>query len=128
MSITRIFPSSQFLQPTDGEPIRSVVIESQDAVIVAWYVKPGQEISPHIHPNGQDTWTILSGKGEYYLDRVGTKRSIVAGDIVVAYQGCIHGVVNNGKEPLIFISVVAPADAGYQLVSLENSLILNAEI
>jgi quercetin dioxygenase-like cupin family protein len=111
-----------------GEPICSVVTQSEDAVVVAWYVryvKPGQEISPHIHPNGQDTWTILSGKGEYYLDRVGTKKSIVAGDLVVADRGCIHGVVNNGIEPLIFISVVAPADAGYQLVSLEDSLILN---
>jgi quercetin dioxygenase-like cupin family protein len=126
MCITRIFTSSQFLQPNDGEPIRSVVTESKDAVVVAWYVKPGQEILPHIHPNGQDTWTIVSGKGEYYLDEFGNKKSIVAGDIVVAYTGCVHGVLNNGDEPLIFISVVAPADAGYQLISLEDSFVLNA--
>lgn len=125
MSVQRIFTSSQFFQPTDGEPIRSVVTESQDAVVVTWYVKPGQEISPHIHPNGQDTWTILSGKGEYFLDQIGTKKPVVAGDIVVAYTGCVHGIVNNGEEPLIFISIVAPADAGYQIVSLEDSFVLN---
>ncbi|MFM2313238.1 MAG: hypothetical protein RLZZ04_2514 [Cyanobacteriota bacterium] len=125
MSVKRIFTSSQFFQPTDGEPIRSVVTESQDAVVVTWYVKPGQEISPHIHPNGQDTWTILSGRGEYYLDEIGTKKPVVAGDIVVAYSGCVHGILNNGDEPLIFISIVAPADAGYQLVCLEDSLVLN---
>lgn len=125
MSVQRIFTSSQFFQPSDGEPIRSVVTESQDAVVVTWYVKPGQEISPHIHPNGQDTWTILSGKGEYFLDEIGTKKPVVAGDIVVAYTGCVHGIVNNGEEPLIFISIVAPADAGYQLVSLEDSFVLN---
>jgi quercetin dioxygenase-like cupin family protein len=125
MSIRRIFTSSQFFQPTDGEPIRSVVTESQDAVVVTWYVKPGQEISPHIHPNGQDTWTILRGKGEYYLDEIGTKKTVVAGDIVVAYTGCVHGILNNGDEPLIFISIVAPADAGYQLVSFEDSFVLN---
>ena len=115
MITTRIFNSSQFLQPTDGEPIRSVVTESKDAVVVAWYIKPGQEIPPHIHPHGQDTWTILTGKGKYYLDTAGTTKPIAAGDVVVAYTGCVHGVLNNGDEPLVFISVVSPADAGYQL-------------
>ncbi|WP_348230442.1 cupin domain-containing protein [Trichocoleus desertorum] len=120
MSTTRIFDSSQFLQPTEGEPIRSVVTESKDAVVVAWYVKPGQTILPHVHPHGQDTWTILSGKGEYYLDQVGTTQPIIAGDIVVAFMGCVHGVINNGEEPLVFISVVSPSDAGYYLVSLSE--------
>ena len=35
MSKTRIFDSSQFFQPDDGEPIRSVITESKDAVVVA---------------------------------------------------------------------------------------------
>ncbi len=123
MSTTRIFNSSKFFQPTDGEAIRSVVTESENAVVVAWYIKPGQEIAAHIHPNGQDTWTILRGKGEYYLDKAGTTKSIVAGDVVVAHTGCVHGVLNNSDEPLVFISVVSPADAGYQLVS-EDSFVL----
>ena len=125
MSATRIFNSSNFLQPTDGEPIRSVITESKDAVVVAWYIKPGQEIAPHVHPNGQDTWTILTGKGEYYLDKAGTTKPIAAGDVVVAHVGCVHGVLNTGDEPLVFISVVSPADAGYQPISLEDSLTLH---
>jgi quercetin dioxygenase-like cupin family protein len=124
MSTTRIFNSSKFFQPTDGEPIRSVVTESKDSVVVAWYIKPGQKIPAHTHPNGQDTWTILTGKGEYYLDKAGTTKPIIAGDVVVAHPGCVHGVFNNSEEPLIFISVVSPADAGYQLVSLEDTLSL----
>lgn len=121
MSTTRIFNSSEFFQPTDAEPIRSVVTESTDAVVVAWYIKPGQEIPAHRHPNGQDTWTILAGKGAYYLDQAGTTKPIVAGDVAIAQIGCVHGVFNNGNEPLIFISVVSPAEAGYQLVPLKNS-------
>ncbi len=113
---TRIFNSSQFFQPTDEEPIRSVVTESQAAVVVAWYIKPGQEIAAHIHPHGQDTWTILKGKGKYYLDRSGNTKSIVAGDVVIAPIGCVHGVLNQNDEPLVFISVVSPADAGYQII------------
>ncbi len=119
MDTTRIFKSSKFFQPTNaGEPIRSVVTESPDATVVAWYVQPGQEIPAHIHPHGQDTWTILSGTGQYYLDRSGATRSIVAGDVVIAPTGCVHGVFNHSDEALVFISVVAPADAGYERLSV----------
>jgi quercetin dioxygenase-like cupin family protein len=116
MNTDRIFKSSQFLQPTDEEPIRSVVTESKNAAVVAWYIKPGQEIAAHIHPSGQDTWTILKGKGDYYLDQIGTTKTIVTGDVVIAPVGCVHGVLNSGDEPLVFISVVSPAEAGYQLL------------
>ena len=74
MSITRIFSSSKFFQPSDGEPVRSIVTESKEAVVVAWYIKPGQAIPAHTHPNGQDTWTVLTGKGDYYLDKAGTTK------------------------------------------------------
>ena len=116
MDTKRIFKSAQFLQPTDEEPIRSVVTESKDAAVVAWYIKPGQEIAAHIHPGGQDTWTILTGKGDYYLDQNGATQAIIAGDVVIAPVGCVHGVLNSGDEPLVFISVVSPAEAGYQLL------------
>jgi quercetin dioxygenase-like cupin family protein len=126
MSVTRIFNSSHFLQPADGEPIRSVITESQDAVVVAWYIKPGQEIAPHLHPHGQDTWTILEGSGKYYLDKIGTMKAIAAGDVVVAPLGCVHGVLNDGDQPLVFISVVSPGDAGYEPIALETAVTLHS--
>lgn len=116
MSNQRIFPSGQFFQPSDGEPIRSVVTQTADATIVAWYVRPGQSIKSHVHPNGQDTWTILSGKGSYVLTMQGDTHEICAGDVVVAKSNEVHGVRNGGNEPLIFISVVSPAEAGYELL------------
>jgi quercetin dioxygenase-like cupin family protein len=122
MNTSRIFHSAKFFQPNEGEPIRSVITESPDAVIVAWYIQPRQEIPAHIHPHGQDTWNILSGSGEYYLDEVGTRQSIAPGDIVIAYPGSVHGVLNNSDEPLVFISIVSPANAGYQLISSEDSM------
>ncbi|HEY9629991.1 MAG TPA: cupin domain-containing protein [Coleofasciculaceae cyanobacterium] len=118
--MNRIFSSSDFFQPTDGEPLRSVVTESQESVIVVWYIKPGQTIPAHIHPNGQDTWTILSGRGDYYLDQAGSTKPIASGDIVIAPKGAVHGVLNNGDQPLVFVSVVSPLEAGYQPVSLEE--------
>lgn len=114
MMLTRIFDGAEFVQKSDGEPIRSVVTESSDTVVVMWYVLPGQTIQPHFHPSGQDTWIILSGNGEYILDAEGTTKPISSGQIVVAHTGQVHGVINKGSEPLQFVSVLSPQDAGYQ--------------
>lgn len=116
MSAQRIFTSAQFMQPSDGEPIRSVITQSADAVVVAWYVRQGQRIAAHTHPQGQDTWTVLSGSGEYQVDGAGGTMTLVAGDVAVAHTGEVHGVYNPHPEPLVFISVVAPAEAGYELL------------
>ena len=114
MSAQRIFSSSDFLQTSSGEPIRSVVTESPEAVVVAWIVLQGQTIAAHVHPQGQDTWTVLSGRGEYRIDAASSAQALKPGDIAVAPVGAVHGVYNPHPEPLVFISVVTPADAGYQ--------------
>jgi quercetin dioxygenase-like cupin family protein len=113
MSSQRIYKSSDYMRVSDREPIRSVVAESDHSVIVAWHVEPGQKIAPHTHPNGQDTWTILSGHGQYQIDEQGTTVAVIPGDVVVARQGQVHGVLCTSNEPLRFISVVAPLEAGY---------------
>jgi quercetin dioxygenase-like cupin family protein len=113
----RTFVIAQFQQPTDDDvPIRSLITQSNESAVVAWHVKPGQRILPHIHPNGQDTWTILSGQGMYQIDAEGTTIAIGVGFVVVARKGQVHGVYNHGTEPLEFLSVVAPAGAGYEPV------------
>lgn len=116
MIASRIFHTSEFIQSSEGEPIRSIVTESTDAVVVMWYLMPNQQINPHIHPSGQDTWIVLSGRGEYILDAEGKTMPIASGQIVVAHTGQVHGVVNTGNEPLQFVSVVAPQDAGFTLL------------
>lgn len=113
MTARRIFHSADHFQPSDSEPIRAVITESPDAVVVAWHVQPGQTIAAHVHPHGQDTWTILSGRGQYRIDAEGHTEAVRQGDVVVATVGQVHGVCNDSDEPLVFISVVAPADAGY---------------
>lgn len=120
MTKNRLFKNGTFFQPSDSEPIRTVLSESEYAVVVAWYVKAGQKIPAHCHPNGQDTWTVLTGSGEYYLDD-NTRQQISAGDVVIAYSGQLHGVVNKAQEPLTFISVVS-ANAGYQLFANQNAI------
>ena len=117
MPSKRIFPSQHYFEPSDGEPIRSVVTTSPDSVVVAWYVKPGQTIKAHRHPAGQDTWTILSGEGDYIFNEFGDTTKVKTGDIVVAHTNEVHGLHNNSAEPIYFVSVVSPAEAGYELLS-----------
>ena len=116
MTPQRVFHVSDHLQPNEGEPIRSVVHATPDAAVVAWTVQPGQRISAHVHPHGQDTWTILAGEGAYQVDAAGSTVRIAAGDVVVAPTGSVHGVRNTGAVPLVFVSVVSPAESGYALV------------
>ena len=118
MSPERLFKIADFLHPADGEPIRSVITESADSAVVAWYVKPGQDISAHVHPDGQDTWIILSGTGEYSISAKGESIAIAKGDVLVAHRREVHGVLNTGPEPLVFVSVVSPAASGFEPVSL----------
>ena len=110
----RIFPFKAFQQPADGEPIRAVITESVDSAVISWFVKPGQTISAHLHPTGQDTWVVLSGSGQYRVNFAGNARRISAGDVVVAHRGEVHGVFNDGTVPLEFVSVVSPTVAGYE--------------
>lgn len=116
MADSRVFNSQDYFQLSDNEPIRSVINSSSDANIVAWYLKPGQSIAPHKHPYGQDTWPILSGEGDYVIDEEGTETKVKAGNVVVAFTNQVHGLHNRSAEPLYFISVVSPTDAGYELL------------
>lgn len=120
MTTMRIFPSGDFFQSSSAEPIRSVVTQSAEVVVVAWHVAPGQCIAAHVHPHGQDTWTILAGSGRYQLNASGETQLIVKGDVVIAPTGAVHGVFNHGEQPLLIISVVAPSEAGYQLLPSEG--------
>jgi quercetin dioxygenase-like cupin family protein/predicted nucleotidyltransferase len=111
---SRIFSVAEYVQPSEGEPILSVVLETRDSIIVVWHVHPGQEIAAHIHPHGQDTWTVLSGMADYFQGN-GIVRALREGEIAVARPGQVHGARNTGTEPFVFVSVVASANAGFVL-------------
>jgi quercetin dioxygenase-like cupin family protein len=118
MEHERIYRIDDHLRPTDeaDEPLRTVVTESEQAAVVAWIVLPGQRIASHVHPHGQDTWIVQRGRGEYAAGD-GAARALVPGDIAIARTGDVHGVYNAGHEPFVFVSVVSPAQAGYERIA-----------
>ena len=110
----RTFSVSEYVRPSDGEPIRSVVLETEESAVVVWHAHPGQEIAAHVHPHGQDTWTVITGEAEYYQGG-GIVSRLKAGDIAIAKPGQVHGAINTGKGPFVFVSVVASGKAGFAL-------------
>lgn len=109
---SRIFSLAEFIRPSEGEPVRSVVQTTEESAVIVWHLRPGQEIAAHVHPRGQDTWTVISGTAGYYQGS-GIVSQLKAGDIAIAKQGQVHGVINSGTEPFVFVSVVAPGNPGY---------------
>jgi len=109
---SRIFSVAEFIRPSDAGPVRSAVLVTEESAVVVWYVRTGQEIAAHVHPRGQDTWTVISGAAEYYQGGSAVAR-LKAGEIAVAGPGQVHGAMNADPEPFVFVSVVAPGDAGY---------------
>jgi quercetin dioxygenase-like cupin family protein len=69
-----------------------------------WCLLPGQHIHPHVHA-GDHIWVVLEGEGNFLID--GGARPLHPGAVVVAPSGQAHGIENNGREGLVFISVSA---------------------
>lgn len=109
----RIFDAQAHMRPNSQQAERTVIAQSTEATVVGWHLLPGQRIEPHRHPHGQDTWVVLEGAAEYFLGD-GDVRIVAEGDIVIAHAGEAHGARNIGAGPFIFVSVVAPAEAGYE--------------
>lgn len=117
MPTQRTFDSEAHYQAGPTEPPRTVVTESADAGVVCWHVEPGQRIDLHRHPSGQDTWIVMSGEGLYFEATGAPGVPLRPGVIAIAPRGAVHGALNTGTVPLRFISVVAPAQSGFEPVT-----------
>ena len=73
----------------------------------------------HIHPNAEEVFYILSGKG---IGGVGTgtdEVEIVTGDTVWVPQGAVHWLYNPFDQPCEILFIYAAAsleEAGYEIV------------
>lgn len=116
----RVFDSAHFLQAGEEVPPRVVITESSDSAVVCWHVEPGQHIELHAHPNGQETWIVLAGEGQCFPDQSGHVLQLRPGFVAVATRGAVHGALNTGSTALRFVSVVSPAESGFEPVAVER--------
>lgn len=109
----RIHQALQTARGSASSPQRIVLERTGEAVVSVYCLLPGQRVDTHIHPRGQDTWVVLSGAADY-LAGAGKTVHLSAGEIAIAAPGEIHGAHNHGPEKFVFVSIVSPADAGFE--------------
>lgn len=69
-------------------------------------VAPGQTQKPHTHADQDKIYVVLEGRGRFQVD--GVEETAGPGQAIVARAGAIHGLENDGTEPLLILVVVTP--------------------
>lgn len=110
---TRIFPLEADVRFSDEVATVTEIIQTENASIAIWGVKPGQIVEAHYHPEGQDTWVMLRGTLTYYLGN-GQSQILNAGQVAIAEKNQIHGAMNEGSEDAVFISIYSAPQIGYE--------------
>lgn len=67
-------------------------------------LEPGASIGEHAHPNTEDLYLIVEGRGMGVLD--GERFSVGPGDLFLVKAGGSHGLINDSEVPLTFIGLL----------------------
>ena len=67
---------------------------------------PGASVGVHKHGGDAEAYIVLSGSG-LYTNKDGEKIRLKAGDVTFCYDGEIHGMENDGDEPLLMAGIIA---------------------
>jgi mannose-6-phosphate isomerase-like protein (cupin superfamily) len=74
---------------------------------VTWVdVPPGGEQRAHSHPDAEQIYVIVRGSGRMQV--AGDTEQVGEGDLVFIPPAAEHGIVNDGSEPLVYISAASP--------------------
>ena len=65
---------------------------------------PGRSIGEHTHVGDNEIFYFLKGTGTYNDN--GVKVKVAPGDTAICNDGELHGLVNDGEEPLEFIALI----------------------
>jgi len=68
---------------------------------------PGEGNRTHYHPDADESWVILDGEWEWYIEGEGTKK-VSTNDIVVVQKGIKHKITCVGDKPGIRLAITAP--------------------
>lgn len=67
-------------------------------------LEPGATIGEHAHPNTEDLYLIIEGRGIGVLD--GERFPVGPGDLFLVKAGGSHGLINDSAGPLTFIGLL----------------------
>lgn len=73
--------------------------------------EPGSSTIIHYHPHQEETYSVVDGRLEVFLD--GRWRALQSGETLTVPVGAVHGFRNSGPEPVHFRNRHSPA-LGFQ--------------
>lgn len=82
----------------------SACLRAMKFVSLAW-LQPGLSYEPHSHPDHEEIYYIISGKGTMRIDD--EKRVIRDGDIIYIPINGVHEIINDGDEMIKFLAFAA---------------------
>lgn len=91
--------SRQLLNPDNSESARVTITEV--------HLDVGANQPRHTHESSEQIWYALKGSGKLLLKN-DTIKPFSAGDVVRFADKDIHGLLNDGDEEFIYISVTSP--------------------
>jgi quercetin dioxygenase-like cupin family protein len=108
----------EFIPAESIETFASAAIESRQLLfpenssssritITQVTLAPGGTNPRHTHATSEQVWVALQGRGMLLLAD-GAVRSFAAGDVARFEDGNVHGLLNTGLEPFVYISVTSP--------------------
>lgn len=93
---------------------RRVLWTGEHTQLVIMTIPADGEIGEEVHEDIDQILTFVSGVGEARV--AGSKRKVVAGDLVVVPAGTKHNFVNTGPNPLVLYTVYGPPEHADQAV------------
>lgn len=70
-------------------------------------LEPGATIGEHAHPDTEDLYLILEGRGTGVLD--GARFPVGPGDLFLVKAVGRHGLINDSDQPLTFLGLLTRA-------------------
>jgi quercetin dioxygenase-like cupin family protein len=100
-----------FLSPWTLEEwlCRADVVPNRELLMVRANMEPGRSHPYHTHPTREEIIYVLSGRAEQWIGR--EHRILGPGEMVLIPKGEVHGTYNPFRERLVFLAILAPADA-----------------
>ena len=89
-----------------NDAFRRVVQTGDHEQVVVMSIPPGGEIGEEVHPDTDQVFLFVSGRGEVVIDD--QHRAVGPDDLVFVHAGSRHNIVDRGGDPLRLITIYAP--------------------
>jgi mannose-6-phosphate isomerase-like protein (cupin superfamily) len=95
----------------DGSEIRELLAHRNSCIVnqslAEARLPPGTATTSHFHRLTEEIYYILKGSGRMTIGE--ESRSVGTGDAIAIPPGAVHQILNDGREPLVFLCCCAPA-------------------